>query len=404
MKSISLFLLLIFSLLGNAQWQKINTPRLSQIILETYSPDTFHLGGYNGNFYHSNNGGSSYTKDSIDLYGGWLLDMEFINANVGYACGGTAFGNYTSPILKTLDGGVTWDTLITNRLGYDLHCLDVLDAQTVYVGGSGILVKTTDGGATFTVDTLGLGNIYDIHFFNNMVGLAVFDKKIHRTTDGGISWNVVLNDTSSRSVWQTGKMEFPNQSGTCYYVNSVGNLYTSINNGLSWTYITRISSDFWISDISFPSNMVGYVTTSDPLNFHNSGNILGTQDGGLTWTNLARSDTGSFAGISMATETEGYAVTYSGVYKTTNGGGLRLPAIKIQEVAIYPNPAKNYLALNVDIKNLERLTILDAQGRLVKAVEIDGKKIDVSGLSPGIYFLKLSFINGSNQVHKIVVE
>jgi photosystem II stability/assembly factor-like uncharacterized protein len=68
-------------------------------------------------------------------------DMEFIDANVGYACGGGGV------IYKTTNGGSDW-TMIgdTSAYKFDLYSLDVVNANVVYCAGkSGTVLKTTNG-------------------------------------------------------------------------------------------------------------------------------------------------------------------------------------------------------------------------------------------------------------------
>lgn len=70
---------------------------------------------------------------------------------------------------------------------------------------------------------------------------------------------------------------------------------------------------------------------------------------------------------------------------------------------LYPNPATNTLTLNTDLKNAQ-LKVLNAQGQLVyqSAIINSQSAIDVSQLSPGIYFLSIS--DGTQVVSKKFVK
>ncbi|BCY28963.1 T9SS type A sorting domain-containing protein [Flavobacterium okayamense] len=67
---------------------------------------------------------------------------------------------------------------------------------------------------------------------------------------------------------------------------------------------------------------------------------------------------------------------------------------------IYPNPTKD--VINIDIQNNDVITeIYDVSGKLIlKSID---KKIDISHLNNGVYFLRLTYDN-TYQVHKIIKQ
>ncbi|MBL8748441.1 MAG: oxidoreductase [Planctomycetes bacterium] len=82
-----------------------------------------------------------------------------------------------------------------------LRGLAVVDAQVVWLGGqNGTLLRTTDGGATWTdVAPPGSGawDFRDVEAFDAHAALAMVagqPAKVLRTLDGGRSWTVVLED------------------------------------------------------------------------------------------------------------------------------------------------------------------------------------------------------------------
>lgn len=70
-----------------------------------------------------------------------------------------------------------------------------------------------------------------------------------------------------------------------------------------------------------------------------------------------------------------------------------------QEINVYPNPAKDYITIDITGKNALNITeivVKDTWGQVLKKVEIspseqndDGFKLDISYLSPGVYILSL---------------
>ncbi len=121
-------------------------------------------------------------------------------------------------VFYSLDEGKTWAKAKTPT-GLSLTCIyflnDRLGWAAVY---DGVILKTIDGGATWeTVKNPSLANppLFSIWFKNEMIGLAVgADSLIYRTSDGGINWNHIkldiqthldsLAETNDGTLWIAG--------------------------------------------------------------------------------------------------------------------------------------------------------------------------------------------------------
>jgi hypothetical protein len=57
-------------------------------------------------------------------------------------------------------------------------------------------------------------------------------------------------------------------------------------------------------------------------------------------------------------------------------------------ISIYPNPANDKLSINSK-KTFDHIEILTAQGQILKSLTINNNTIDVSGLSKGLYLLRI---------------
>jgi len=105
----------------------------------------------------TSNSGASWVIQSSDT-GGYLLSVHFpVDAQTGFAVG---YCNATNGgwIIKTTNGGSTWVTQPLSPINLLASVYFPENAQTGYaVGGSGTILKTTDGG-TWVEDNRGQGN------------------------------------------------------------------------------------------------------------------------------------------------------------------------------------------------------------------------------------------------------
>jgi photosystem II stability/assembly factor-like uncharacterized protein len=147
-------------------------------------------------------------------------DFDFITPKTGYIAihksSNLGVPNYVD-ILKTYDYGNSWssiysDTLINNEINFitKLEFLDTLIGFAIsskfipYGGVGGVhvlkgskLLKTTNGGASWSVDTIvnmdsitTNRGITDIHFINKDTGYICNQGKIYKTTNSGNIWQL----------------------------------------------------------------------------------------------------------------------------------------------------------------------------------------------------------------------
>ncbi|KQV48846.1 glycosyl hydrolase [Pelomonas sp. Root1217] len=156
------------------------------------------------------------------------FDIDVIDARQAIAVG--AYGL----AMVTRDGGTSWQPLPTraaNPRGLHLYGVRVVDGQWLIAGEQGLLLRSSDGGATFTA----LASPYKGSFF----GLLVSDKgtllayglrgSVYRSADAGNSWTKV--ELGTPLSLQAGI----ERRGELTLLTQTGELFVSADDGLSFT-------------------------------------------------------------------------------------------------------------------------------------------------------------------------
>ncbi len=222
---------------------------------------------------------------------GYVLQSVFFTDNLtGYAIGG-------GKILKTTDAGANW-AIQTNADGKSVY---FTDANTGYsVGYSGTIIKTIDGGTNWTVQTSGTtNNLMSVYFTDANTGYAVgYSGTIIKTIDGGTNWTTQTSGTTNdlMSVYFT-------VANTGCTVGYGGTILKTIDGGTNWTTQTSgIGVDLY--SVYFTVANTGYAVGD-------MGTILKTINGGTNWTVQTNGTTNCLFSVYFPDANTGYFV---GIY------------------------------------------------------------------------------------------
>jgi photosystem II stability/assembly factor-like uncharacterized protein len=156
------------------------------------------------------------------------------------------------------------------------------DASTGYAaGGSGTIIKTTDGGTTWvSLPSVTVNRLYSIRFFNGNVGYAVGDHgTILKTLNAGTSWTALTSGTDLilRSVCFT-------DDYTGYVVGDSSCVLKTVNGGASWENLNPFSIEADLYSVDFANAGRGIVAG---IGSGFMGIALETTDGGISWASLS---------------------------------------------------------------------------------------------------------------------
>jgi photosystem II stability/assembly factor-like uncharacterized protein len=199
-----------------------------------------------------------------------LIDVSFASSNRGFVI------DQDGRLLQTVDGGSSW--LLLRDGGYPLpQAVAALGAQVVLlVGGRGIL-RSTDGGETFTRPRDPL--VRWPKLFNvDRVGRAIFaygTRRIVVSTDRGRTWRAILRPRRTQLL----AADFTGRR-TGYALSLTGQVYKTRAGGRPWHYLGAVGSDD-VKGLSF-SGRRGYLALTR-LGGDASGYLLRTSNGGRSW-------------------------------------------------------------------------------------------------------------------------
>ncbi len=212
-----------------------------------------------------------------------------------------------SPVWSQTIGA--WDRIdiLTEFPLWDVTFTDTLNGYVV--GDYGAILRTTDGGftwtQTFSPDQHALRNV---HFFNDSTGVtAGFRGSVARTTDRGLSWHKVPIPFD---------LNFPGMSAygsTVWICGEEGIILKSTDQGLTWATI-KLDTEILLGSISFADEKHGWMASIQRKLWH-------TTDGGMNWKEQKLDTFLPVAAIHAISPMECWLAGYQGLILHTTDAG-----------------------------------------------------------------------------------
>jgi photosystem II stability/assembly factor-like uncharacterized protein len=402
---------------------------------------------------------------TINVQGQWIQlnsdtthdysSIFFLNPDTGFICG-SAYNpvtfSYDGVIVRTLDGGTTWDT---THMWPNLMDIYFINDSIGFTGGQdGVVYKTVDMGSNWSfVDNIWNNNDYsNLYFINQDTGLFqdyigiifLYTPLIFPTC------SLILDSPANIWYWGTGELDFNQNIG--YFTGGNGVFAKSFDQGISWNYF-NCDPSIWAFDAKMTSanHIVIVGGTDDQWIVGDTGKSTVSFNGGSTWSAINQFANHDIVGVDFYDDFYGYCVgginslfTWTGftpmgsIYYTSDGGmswilvdstyndqlkdifmvndslayaagnngyilknSTHFSTLGIPEndhqiyVSINPNPAKNFINININTSefHLNSLSILDISGRLMKSIVLAGNEnniqIDTESYEEGIYFIRV---------------
>jgi photosystem II stability/assembly factor-like uncharacterized protein len=194
-----------------------------------------------------------------------LYDFHFIDDKTGWACGKSGL------LFKTEDAGQTWERM-ESGVSESIFGIYFFDAdQGIFVGEEGLVMATSDGGKHWEKRPTPLDkHLLTVDFYDESHGMAAGDwGKIIATRDGGKTWqNVSLEeDVVLYAVKFTGPEKV-------WIAGEMGTIFHTVDGGANWEKQEVAPGTFFGIDMDANDN--GFVVGID-------GTVAQTMNGGITW-------------------------------------------------------------------------------------------------------------------------
>jgi photosystem II stability/assembly factor-like uncharacterized protein len=405
-------------------WQSVQTPLTVQI-LSIMFVDTTH-----GWLSHNDNGAMRTTDGGISWnvisfndtnFNGAYNSTFFLNENTGWCTGSSI------QIRKTTNGGVNWFKQYGPPAAGIAHSIYFFDANTGIIVGSKnfpyvpFVARSTNGGANWTeisASFSGAQELNDQYWLNSTTGWIAGYDVLLKTTDGGSTFtNFYAN------VPPTGNghndllcVHFANQNTGWLGGSNLDkkNIFFTTNAGVNWTFQTNpvsVNNNYvQINDIYFFSPDSGWAIHGTPF----SGAIMSTTNGGANW-NVEEGSNNWFTCVSAIRGSKAWCGASAGKVWYSN---LSTPvSVVSQNIGIpnefrlnqnFPNPFNPSTKINFSIPLLRgvsaesgrgvsvRITVTDILGRAITTLVNEklspstySVEWDASAFPSGVYFYKL---------------
>lgn len=225
-------------------------------------------GGSTPTINKTTNGGSSW--QTISFTGSNPMSLQFVNNNDGFML---AKNGANSVLHRTTNAGVNWLNYTTNQEIYD--CYFTTQTNGWMCGKNGLIMRSTDGGATWSTQSTSVSDsLLSVYFRNASFGWACgTNGRIIATTNGGVNWSTQTSGTNKTLT----SIEFGSTiiGAVC---GSGGTRLTTVNGGASWLSSTEISQTdlntvfFTPGNTAFVGGDMGYIsaisglTSIEPVN------------------------------------------------------------------------------------------------------------------------------------------
>lgn len=301
--------------------------------------------------------------------------------DIAYAAGAQFTANSPGIIIKSTDGGETWNTIYPVTGTVDgIEKIDFINETTGFAVGYDLFIKTEDGGASWQ-DIVLAPDVWvykSLTFYDENIGIVTALTNggsflVYTTDDGGTTWNPI----TSSSNMPTFAVAYADAT-TLYAVGANEVISKSTNGGDTWVELQSGTPTFFYLEVFFKDADNGVVAGED-------GQLLTTHDGGGTW-DIFTTGYHNFYGLTYVGDDLYAAGTDQDVYKSEDNGATWTLVHNGENVSTF---------YDIEFFADNSALICGSQGRMLKMEPI----LSVVDPSESDQALKTSYNASENMLH-----
>ena len=284
---------------NGASWIAANTGLTSPVNSILVNGTDIFAGTTQGVFLSSNNG-ATWTAMNTGL-----TDL-FIQALA--VKGTTIFAGTTAGLFRSTNNGATW-TAANTGLKHIIVTSTLVDGASHYAGTFEGIYLSTDNAASWTAVNTGLTDMKISSFTKS--GSRIFagtrgtvSGGVFISTNGGASWAASNTGLANRTIVSL------TTSGSNIVAGTTTGVFTSVNNGASWTASTGMPS----------TGVTCFVSVGSTLFAGTNLKVYKSVDNGLSWSESSNGISSSFVKALALVGTTLFASTQNDLFTSTDNG------------------------------------------------------------------------------------
>lgn len=240
--------------------------------------------------------------------------VHFVNADTGWAVGDLG------ALIKTTDGGQSWTVSETNTTTPILKVGSYNGQVVIASGFNGLILRSSDGGESFTQVVSGVGSgidLWGLQMLNDTLGFVCgLNQTLLKTTNTGLTWQPV-NAGVNAHYWALDLLNEQYGMIAC----SGGKILKTTDGGNLWAeYQAGDASALYAIDIINTAGGGLHIAAAGA-----NGKNVYSSDGGISWIQNNRLQHDELNNIKFIDEDTGYTIGIFtggswGIRKTTNRG------------------------------------------------------------------------------------
>lgn len=390
-------------------WVRVAQPGNQQLFAVEFA-DSLHgwAARVSTDIFRTVDGGTNWTPVAASPF--IVSSISMVDTGYGW-CVGTQ-GSTPGRIVRTTNGGTSWsEQLVANG-----RFLNGTFAQTKqrnstsgtvgFPGDTGKVIQTTSGGAVWSERTIAdsITHLTKVEFVDSLhgwiVGSGPHGTYLLHTVDGGLTW-VILNAPS-----RFGGISFIDTL-TGWGIGGFNvDIHKTMDGGITWQYRSSIRTpddELEPVGISFVDSLIGWIFGTIFYQGDLAGAIYRTTDGGYSWTRESVAQLRQIRSGLMLDRYHGWAVGQNGVlrYQVVTSVAERLPGLP-KTTALhqnYPNPFNPITDIEYELVERSHvlLVVYDINGKEVQQLinveqgpGVYRVRFDGSALASGVYYYPLT--------------